>query len=231
MLPAETPSHCYLVLDILNATPYEMDLQYSSGKHIAIEALDSCRIPVPVERCPLAKLAHVYTENELNQEQQLDKIARICGEHISSLVELKWSISGFNSTSSSSNADNSDVNITKLVKGKASLNGLRIAPSMLDLLHVPPIQLEVQLNQEIWSAEKAELACSVGEILDVTVNLLNALSTFLGPLNLHILVYQDLQNGTSNRRLDTRQLTIGSDRVFLKKVFYLYKHDFELKFV
>ena len=28
VLPAETASHCYLVLDLLNATPHEMELHY-----------------------------------------------------------------------------------------------------------------------------------------------------------------------------------------------------------
>ncbi|XP_046452687.1 protein brunelleschi-like isoform X2 [Daphnia pulex] len=217
VLPAETPSHCYLVLDILNATQHEMELQYSSCKHIAIEALDTCRIPVPVERCPLVKLTHVYTEKDLSPEQQLEKIARICSEHISSLVELKWSLSGVNQTCTSIN-ENIEQNSTKVIKGKASLSGLRIAPSMLDLLHIPPIQLEVELNNEIWSAERTEFICVVGDVLNVTVGLFNALSKFLGPLNLQISVYQDLQNGTFHRRLDTRLLTIGSDHAVLEKM-------------
>lgn len=219
VLPAETPSHCYLVLDILNATPHEMELQYSSTKHIAIEALDTCRIPVPVERCPLSKLTHVYTGNDSNPEHQLEKIAKICSEHISSLVELKWSLSGVNqSACTPPTPDSNEYNSAKLVKGKASLSGLRIVPSMLDLLHIPPIQLEVELNRESWSAERAEFLCPVGDILDVTVNLFNALCTSLGPLSLQLSVYQDLQNGASHRRLDTRLLIIGSDRVVLNKV-------------
>lgn len=227
VLPAETPSHCYLVLDILNATQHEMELQYSSCKHIAIEAQDTCRIPVPVERCPLVKLAHVYTESDLNPEQQLEKIAKICCEHVSSLVELKWSISGVNQSSCTSTADGTEYNSPRPIKGKASLSSLRIASSMLDLLHIPPIQLEIELNQETWSAERAEFVCSVGDVLDVTVNLFNALSKFLGPLNLQIAVYQDLQNGTFHRRLDTRLLTIGSDRAVVGKMDpnSSYKHN------
>jgi hypothetical protein len=205
-----------------------MELQYSSCKHIAIEALDTCRIPVPVERCPLVKLTHVYTEKDLSPEQQLEKIARICSEHISSLVELKWSLSGVNQTCTSIN-ENIEQNSTKVIKGKASLSGLRIAPSMLDLLHIPPIQLEVELNNEIWSAERTEFICVVGDVLNVTVGLFNALSKFLGPLNLQISVYQDLQNGTFHRRLDTRLLTIGSDHAVLEKVFIFLICSFSIK--
>lgn len=198
-----------------------MDLQYGSCKHIAIEALDTCRIPVPVERCPLVKLTHVYTENDLSPEQQLDKIAKICCEHISSLVELKWNLSVVSQSNCASPTDNTEQILTRPIKGKASLSGLRIAPCMLDLLHIPPIQLEVSLNNEIWSAERAEFLCVVGDVLNVTVGLFNALCKFLGPLNLQISVYQDLQNGTFHRRLDTRVLTIGSNRAVLEKVFTL----------
>ena len=70
----------------------------------------------------------------------------------------------------------------------------------------------------MWSSERAEYSCSVGQVLEVTVTLLNALSIGLGPLSLQVSAYQDLQNGTSQRRLDTRLLTIGSDSALLDKV-------------
>ena len=137
VLPAETPSHCYLVLDILNAAPHEMELHYSSTKHIAIEALDSCRIPVPVERCPLSKLTHIYTDQGVGADQQMDEIARICSEHLASLVELKWTLS----SSSGQHGGPEAADPSKPITGKASLNGLNISTSMLDLLHIPPVQV------------------------------------------------------------------------------------------
>ena len=160
VLPAETPSHCYLVLDILNATSQEMELYYGSTKHIAIEALDSCRIPVPVERCPLVKLTHIYTENDSTPEQQLEEIAKICSEHLASLVELKWTLSGsaggghvlsageagisMGSSSDGNGVEQHSTSSLKVVRGKALLGSLRILPSMLDLLHISPIQLEIE---------------------------------------------------------------------------------------
>lgn len=191
VLPAETPSHCYLVLDVLNATSQEMDLQYSSGKHIAIEAGDSCRIPVPVERCPLAKLTHVYSGSDLSPEQQMEEIAKICSEHLASLVELKWTISGGNAVGTPvGDCGSGEGQPSKVTKGKASLGGLRVLPPMLDLLHMSPIQLGLELNREIWSAERGEFSCSVGDVLEVAVNLVNALETSLGPLTLQLSVYQ-----------------------------------------
>lgn len=219
VLPAETPSHCYLVLDVLNATTQEMDLHYSSTKHIAIEALDTCRIPVPVERCPLAKLTHIYTDGNVSTEQQLEEIAKICSEHLASLVELKWTLTGSGLNPCSPSSETAEASLLKPVRGKASLNGLRCSTAMLDLLHIPPIQLDLKLNGEAWSGEQSgEFSCVVGQVLDVSVTLFNALSTCLGPLCLEVSTYQDLQNGTSQKRLDTRLLTIGSGSVFLLKV-------------
>lgn len=43
----------YLVLDVTNLTAQEMMLNYTLNKNIVIEARESCRVPVPVERCPL----------------------------------------------------------------------------------------------------------------------------------------------------------------------------------
>lgn len=33
-----------------------MLFNYTTGKNIVIEAKESCRVPVPVERCPIEKL-------------------------------------------------------------------------------------------------------------------------------------------------------------------------------
>lgn len=46
-------SEFYLVLDVNNLTAQEMMLNYTTNKNIVIEARESCRVPVPVERCPL----------------------------------------------------------------------------------------------------------------------------------------------------------------------------------
>lgn len=55
-LPAERPNQCYIVLDLLNSASNEMDLQYTTNKHILMQGGESCRVPVPVDRCPLAKI-------------------------------------------------------------------------------------------------------------------------------------------------------------------------------
>lgn len=50
------PTQFYLVLDVINLTAQEMSLNYTATKNILIEAKESCRVPIPVERCPLDRL-------------------------------------------------------------------------------------------------------------------------------------------------------------------------------
>lgn len=52
-------SQFYLVLDVTNMTNHEMELHYTQNKCIYMEGKEPCRIPVPVDRCPLNKLSVV----------------------------------------------------------------------------------------------------------------------------------------------------------------------------
>ncbi|KAH8378403.1 hypothetical protein KR093_011176 [Drosophila rubida] len=54
VLPAEM--QFYLVLDISNLTAQEMSLNYTDNKNILIEAKESCRVPIPVDRCSLEQV-------------------------------------------------------------------------------------------------------------------------------------------------------------------------------
>lgn len=44
-------SQFYLVIDVSNLTSQEMTLNYTENKNILIEAQESCRVPIPVDRC------------------------------------------------------------------------------------------------------------------------------------------------------------------------------------
>lgn len=60
------------MLDVVNLTAQEMSLNYTSNKNILIEAKETCRFPVPVERCPLEKLLISSTHNnEYNENQSI----------------------------------------------------------------------------------------------------------------------------------------------------------------
>jgi trafficking protein particle complex subunit 9 len=147
------PSQFYLVLDVVNLTAQEMCLNYTSQKNILIEAKESCRVPVPVERCPIDRLLAAAEEaasaenmdNNCESEAKkfpklfywifgvfcpstvsilsgVDLPERVCSDHISSLVNLKWTLPATET------------------EGVAKLRGISLSPTMLDLVTVAPLQ-------------------------------------------------------------------------------------------
>lgn len=221
VLPAEAPTHCYLVLDIFNATHQEMELNYSINKFIAIEALDSCRVPVPVERCSLSKLKDIYTDSALNSEQRIQEISQICSEHLTSLVELKWTLSSANNSLESDGQLN-DSHSSRIVKGKSTLTGLKISSPVLDLLYIPPLQMELHLNDELWMPEKSSFSCIIGDSVDIMINVYNALSTVLGPVKLRLSIHQEMVCGANQRKSDARLVIVGSDCSLISQVNFFF---------
>ncbi|XP_012285614.1 protein brunelleschi [Orussus abietinus] len=190
VLPAETPSQFYLVLDVTNMTNHEMELYYTQSKCIYMEGREPCRIPVPVDRCPLNKLS---STNEVAGNAELQKV---CAEHIASLVDLRWQLLGTDLT------------------GKATLTGITLTQDMLDLVRMSPLQWEITINDSAVKAQD-ELSCTLGECVSIGVGVCNALEHPLGDLTLSINFYQDHHNGVNNYRLDTRLSIAGANKVML----------------
>lgn len=75
------------MLDVNNLTAQEMMLNYTTNKNIVIEARESCRVPVPVERCPLFRRdQQIDNDNEMSKfcSLKLYKFRKIL--HISELM-------------------------------------------------------------------------------------------------------------------------------------------------
>lgn len=103
-------------------TSQEMELEYAPSKTMLIEGHESCRVPVPVERCPLSKFKCLYVENaEDNKNDANLDLDKIYSEHIANLVDLNWQL------------------LATETNGKASLQGITLAPSMLDIVGMSPI--------------------------------------------------------------------------------------------
>lgn len=190
VLPAETASQFYLVLDVINNTNHEMELHYTESKCIYMEGRESCRIPVPVNRCPLHKLSTV------KEDVDNGELKRICADHIASLVDLRWHLLGTDLT------------------GKANLSGITLTQNMLDLVRMSPLQWEVKINDNIVRAQD-ELTCVLGECISIGVGVCNALDNPLRDLTLSINFYQDHHNGVNNYRLDTKLSIAGSNKFLL----------------
>lgn len=115
-------SQFYLVLDIANLTAQEMELQYTSTKTMLIEGQESCRVPIPVDRCPLSKLSRLLEKSKDTDggRNNID-VNIVCSEHITDLVDLRWSL------------------LVSDSKGVASLKGISLTASMLDIVRMSPL--------------------------------------------------------------------------------------------
>ncbi|XP_049774968.1 protein brunelleschi [Schistocerca cancellata] len=198
VLPAETSAQFYLVLDVANSTGYEMELQYTSSKCILIEASESCRIPVPVNRCPLSKLAKLYQIEKLTAEEQ-QELDAVCNDHIASFVDLRWRMPA------------SDT------KGRISLSGITLTPEMLDLVRMSPLQWEITINQQPVKSQE-EVSCHTGQCLRLGITVFNYLERPLWQVVMTVQFYQDHQNGVNNYRLETRLACAGSTKVLLPEL-------------
>jgi hypothetical protein len=66
-----------------------MELNYANNKEILIEAKETCRIPIPIERC---SLVNEDAEDEEVGEEDTQALLVRCKQHLVNQVQLKWSI-------------------------------------------------------------------------------------------------------------------------------------------
>ncbi|XP_058124647.1 protein brunelleschi [Anopheles ziemanni] len=205
VLSAEIPSQFYLVLDVVNLTAQEMSLNYTSNKTILIEAKESCRVPVPVQRCPLERIFAAVAEPSADAldrkyrtstSDSADLTERVCSEHISENVNLKWSLPGID------------------CHGTASLRGITLSPAMLDLVTVPPLEWEVKVDEQVV-APQSEVTCVTGQFLSFSISICNLSASVLHQVQLSVQFYQDYQNGVQNYRLETRLTMSGPNHVLI----------------
>ncbi|KAJ8925963.1 hypothetical protein NQ315_009816 [Exocentrus adspersus] len=194
VLPAETSTQFYLVLDVANLTSHEMELQYTPTKTMLIEGQESCRVPIPVDRCPLSKLSGLYEEEskEFDGKSNVD-VNEICSEHITDLVNLRWSVLSTDS------------------EGVASLKGISLTSSMLDIVRMSPLDWEVKVNGGVVKAQE-EVTCEAGDCLELEMSIENSLEEAINQLTLSVQFYQDYENGTTNYKMETRLAMAGAPK-------------------
>lgn len=207
VLPAEIPSQLYLVLDVTNLTSEEMDFHYAPSKHILIESKESCRVPVPLDRCPF-NTTHEKTVDEgteviesksTNTGSSANSVELMCSEHITNNTELRW------------------ILMQSDVSGKASVKGITLSQAMVDIVRMSPFNWEVSVNSQFIKPQE-EYNCTAGECLSLGVAVCNHLSRPLHKLCLSVQFYQDYNNGVMSYKLDNRVATAGNNKVVLKSL-------------
>ncbi|ERL92724.1 hypothetical protein D910_10034 [Dendroctonus ponderosae] len=174
-----------------------MELEYTKSKHMLIEGQESCRVPIPVNRCPLSKLSDYYEEPD--QSKNIAAISKICSEHISELVKLKWLL---NPTDS---------------EGVACLKGITLNSRMLNIVRMSPLQWDIKINGDTFSSQE-DLSCEAGDCMELQMSIANSLETSLKELTLSVQFYQDYNNGTLNYRMDTRLAISGASKKILSSL-------------
>uniref|UniRef100_A0A1B0A401 Uncharacterized protein n=1 Tax=Glossina pallidipes TaxID=7398 RepID=A0A1B0A401_GLOPL len=207
VLPAEIPSQFYLVLDITNLTAQEMSLNYTNHKNILIEAKESCRVPIPVDRCSLEQV-YAVREAEIaeNLEKELcfrsqtvsfnDSVSRLCSKHIAERVKINWLLTGTN------------------IRGIASLKGIILTQPMIDLCTVSPLQWSILFKNQPMQPQ-SEIICVAGQSSILSIDVRNQSLHPLRNLTLTIKFYQDYLNGIENYSLETRVAVSGPNRVHI----------------
>ncbi|KAK9505487.1 hypothetical protein O3M35_009531 [Rhynocoris fuscipes] len=195
VLPSETSSHFYMVLDVMNMTNQEVEVKYTESKSILIEEGESCRVPIPVERCPLTKIGQ-YFQSEDSIKEIVD-LNTACSEHIASLVEVAWLMGNR--------------------QGTATLKGITLSSHMLDIVRMSPINWDIWLNVG-EAGGSGPFTVTLGECIQARVIAHNSLSRSLTDLSLSVHIFQDYQNGTCNFNLDTRLAIAGPSHLYLPEV-------------
>lgn len=191
------PSNCYLVFDVLNATNYEMELNYSENKSILIESRETCRIPVPVERVPLlCENVSLNNEKSFNNENLLLKR---CKNHLVNQVNLNWNL------------------LQASITGLASMSEIPWTGNLLESILMSSIQWDVKVNGQELKIEE-ELNYAIGEPVMLTIEVTNISGHILRNVQLLVACYQDFQNGTKNYKIDMKRSILGSDKVYIDEV-------------
>ncbi|KAI5642094.1 low-density lipoprotein receptor domain class A domain-containing protein [Phthorimaea operculella] len=202
VLPAEIPSQLYLVLDVTNLTNEEMDFHYAENKHILIESKESCRVPVPLDRCPFNAPTPKTKEDETLESRSIstgtstNSLELMCSEHITNNVSLRWHLM------------QSDIS------GIASVKGITLSQAMMDIVRMSPLDWEVSVNSQYIKPQE-ELQCSAGEWISLGVGVSNHLTVPLHKLCLSVQFYQDYNNGVMSYKLENRVATAGNNKVVL----------------
>ncbi|XP_030020287.2 protein brunelleschi [Manduca sexta] len=204
VLPAEIPSQLYLVLDVSNLTSEEMEFHYAPSKHILIESKESCRVPVPLDRCPFNTTTKTVEEESIESKSistgaSTNSLELMCSEHITNNTDLRWRLM------------QSDIT------GRASVKGITLSQTMLDIVRMSPLKWEVSLNNQCIKPQE-EYNCTAGECLSLGVAVWNHLSRPLHKLCLSVQFYQDYNNGVLSYKLDNRVATAGNNKVVLSSL-------------
>lgn len=170
-----------------------MELKYSCNKSMLIESRETCRIPVPIERCILT-----VDEKDGNDRALISPVSLSakCKAHLISQVHLEYNLIGSCPSS-----------------GTASVDSIPWSSFMLETILMSSVQWELSANGNLLPSDKPEITCVVGEFVTFNISLLNQSDHPLRFLTLWISLFQEQSNGFRNYNIETKRALHGMDKV------------------
>lgn len=186
-------TRCYLVVDVLNATSEEMELNYSANKSILIESKETCRVPIEIERCSMHQEDVALSPSVLSAK---------CRTHLSQQVRLEYSV----------------TRPGKETKGTASIDSIPWTQMMLETILMSPVQWLVSANDNDLPIERPEVNCSVGETVNFKLGLHNHSHQPIMYTSLWIEMFQEQSNGLKNYDVESKIMREGKDKIYVEEV-------------
>lgn len=181
------------MVDVLNATPEEMELNYSANKSILIESKETCRVPIEIERCSMHQEDVALSPSVLSAK---------CRTHLSQQVRLEYSV----------------TRPGKETKGTASIDSIPWTQMMLETILMSPVQWLVSANGNDLPIERPEVNCSVGETVNFKLGLHNHSHQPIMYTSLWIEMFQEQSNGLKNYDVESKIMREGKDKIYVEEV-------------
>lgn len=178
-----------------------MELKYSANKSILIEAKETCRVPVEIERCSLKddQTSDGSQEDCLSPKTLTSK----CRDHLIKQVSLSYTL--FSSS--------------REIQGRASIESIPWSHFMLETILMSPVQWSVSANGNLLPSDKPEVNCAVGELMTFSISMSNNSDQPLKYLSMWIEIFQDNSaTGSRNYDMDTKLTIHGKDKTYVEEV-------------
>ncbi|XP_038052188.1 trafficking protein particle complex subunit 9-like isoform X2 [Patiria miniata] len=204
-IPATESKEFHLVLDTLNTTSQELEVQYGDQASLILGSQQNKRLAVKLNRFVVAqprkpalngftecdvgsgrnntlpRYGSVQSQNSkllVTDAQQSTSQSSLYAQQLATMVDIRWKCPILKKS------------------GFAMLDHLDLSPSMMDHIRTCPINWQVCLNDRLVNSSDGQATFPVGEPLCVDVTVTNNMDEATARLQLMVEPYTDHQNGT-----------------------------------
>ncbi|XP_066268764.1 trafficking protein particle complex subunit 9-like isoform X6 [Branchiostoma lanceolatum] len=197
ILPAPSPRHCHLTLDLHNVTKHEVVISYPDNDDLIIESKQLKRIAVRVERFSLPEPC--TSDAPISIISPADVRSQQYSQQLATLVDIRWKMPSSGTC------------------GVVNLEGIPMTPEAIDLISISPIQWDVRIDDKPCDTEEP-VQCMMGRPMSVKVSVTNASEAAVEGSTLVVQPYQDLWNGTVRNNVGGKVACVGCRQRDIEKM-------------